>query len=299
MINFFIMKNFFKLFSFILAFQLGVPQLKAQHTEIGIGLGFSTYWGDLNTPSFTSNLFNNSGLAIQLSGRKIYNNRFGIRGSIMYGRVRGNDAKSDIEWQYQRNLNFRSSIIEGAIMAEYYILGFDETPGSNIISPYITAGLSIFRFDPTTNYRGSEVRLQPLGTEGQGQAPYGDKYSLNAIGIPFGGGLKFTISSTINISTEIILRRTNTDFLDDVSSIYVSYPELSRINGTLAANLSSRTNEYFGQSEPIVRETGSQRGGAKVKDYFFTSMVTLNILLTDGKGRSVLGRNKILCPSFK
>ncbi|MBC7885449.1 MAG: outer membrane beta-barrel protein [Saprospiraceae bacterium] len=290
------MKNF-TFCILILAFSLFIcNKNSAQYTEVGVGLGFSTYWGDLNGQSFSKNVIKNSGLAIQLSARKIIKKYIGVKGSFSYGSMKGDDANSSRDWQKLRNLNFKSSIMELALTGEFYLFGYDTEPGSSVFSPYLTAGIAAFRFDPKTIYQGNEVRLQPLGTEGQGMTGFKNKYSLYSFSIPFGAGAKFLISDKVNVSIDVIIRRAFTDYLDDVSSKYVNYDDLNAGNGTLAANLGNRMNEYLGQSEPVQLQTGTQRGGAIVNDYYIMSFVSMNIMLNDGSRN--FGSGKIICPKF-
>lgn len=271
----------------------------AQYSDVGLSLGMATYWGDLNATSFGTNLSKNSGLAIGAHYRYMFNHRFGLRAQLCFGKFKGNDANSDQSWQLQRNLSFKSSITELAVMGEFYIFGFDTEPGSAMISPYITAGVASFWFDPKTIYQGSEVRLQPLGTEGQGMPGRPDKYKLQSFSIPFGAGTKITLTETFNMGIEVVLRRSFTDYIDDLSTIYINYDDLNAANGTLAANLSNRMNEFLGQAEPVQLPTGAQRGGAKVDDYYFTTMVSFNFMFTDWKGKRRLGKsNKVSCPTF-
>ena len=118
-------------------------------------------------------------------------------------------------------------------------------------------------------------------------------------GLCFGGGAKFILSETINLGLETVIRKTFTDYLDDVSTNYVNYDDLSAGNGVLAANLGNRMNEFLGQSEPIQLPTGSVRGGALVKDYYLISTITVNVLLANTKGRRGFGKgSKVICPKF-
>jgi hypothetical protein len=280
---------------------LCVSKNNAQYSDIGIGIGLATYWGDLNGPSFTKNLFKNSGPGLQVHGRYMLGHRLGLRGSFIYGTFKGNDANSSLEWQKQRNLSFKSSIMELAVMGELYILPFNTTPGSRMFAPYLTAGVAAFWFDPSAIYQGNEIRLQPLGTEGQGLPGRPDKYKLNALSIPFGVGAKFILTETLNIGFEVVIRRSFTDYIDDVSTVYINYDEHSEARGSsLPANLANRMNEYLGQTAPVQVPTGSQRGGAKVDDYYVMTMFTLNFMFTDGKGKRRFGKsNKVVCPTFK
>jgi len=291
------MKSIISLLFFVVSSLFIINKNDAQYTEMGVGLGFSTYWGDLNSSGFGSNVINNSGLAIQLSARKIFSQRYGLRGTFTYGSVRGADANSSEEWQKQRNLSFKSSIAELALMGEFYIFGFNTDAGNSMFLPYITAGIAGFRFDPKAVYQGNEIRLQPLGTEGQGLPNFGNKYGLYSFSIPFGAGAKFMISNTINISADIILRRAFTDYIDDVSTNYVDFSEMGSQVPQFTPRLANRTNEYLGQEELITLPTGSKRGGAKVNDYYFMSVISLNIMLSDGKGGYGRG-NKVRCPKF-
>jgi len=282
----------------IFAICLFSGRTQAQYSEFGLGLGFSTYWGDLNAPSVTNNLLNCSGLAIQGHYRRMMGDNLGFRVSLGYGRIRAKDSNSDQEWQKIRNLSFKSPVIDLSLTGEYYPFGFNPEPGYSIIAPYISAGLSAFRFDPSTEYQGNSIRLQPLGTEGQGLPGFPAKYSLTNFGLAFGGGTKIILTETLNIGLEVLMRRTFTDYMDDISTIYVNYDDLSAGNGTLAANLSNRMNEYLGQEEPVQLATGSVRGSAKVKDYYMFSMVSLNFILTDRKGKKRFGKSKVVCPTF-
>ncbi|MBK9255340.1 MAG: outer membrane beta-barrel protein [Saprospiraceae bacterium] len=279
-----------------LSFLIFASSVSGQYKEISIGAGLSNYWGDLNAPDFPSN-FSNGGFAFQFGGRYIYRKYFGVRANLLFGRLSGTDSKSNIGWQQLRNLSFKSPLAELAVMGELYIFGYETFEGSSVFSPYLTTGLGVFRFDPSTKYRGDFVRLQPLGTEGQGMPGFKDKYSLISFAVLFGGGAKFKLSDKINISAEVVGRRTFTDYIDDVSDKYVSYDELRQGNGELAANLGIRWSEYLGQEEIVSPATGDQRGGAQVKDYYFISTISVNIRIGDGRGGFNRGR-KVNCPKF-
>jgi hypothetical protein len=132
---------------------------------------------------------------------------------------------------------------------------------------YLTFHLEFVALDliQRTNFRGNEVRLQPLGTEGQGMPGFDSKYNLMSAGLSLGGGAKIKISETINIGFESSLRRTLTDYLDDLSGNYVNYDDLSAGNGVLAASLGNRMNEYLGQSEPSTGPDRFHSGWCKSK----------------------------------
>lgn len=264
----------------------------AQVIEFGIGVGASTYWGDLNSSDFNTNL-KNSGFAVQLTGRAIYKSMLGARLNLAYGSVNGNDSRSSAQWQKERNLSFHSNIVELAAIGEFYFFGFNE---ETFFAPYIALGVAGFYFDPRTYQNGAEKRLQPLGTEGQGMPGYPDKYSLVSMSFPFGGGAKFKINDQINLSAELLYRRAITDYLDDVSSNYVNFAEFTGPDRLMTAMLANRMHEFRGTSELVSLPTGSQRGGSQVNDYYFFTMIGLNIKIGNGfKGSKGYKSN---CPKF-
>ncbi|MEZ4911215.1 MAG: DUF6089 family protein [Saprospiraceae bacterium] len=284
---------------FFCLYLLNSSELRSQYSELGIGVGLTTYWGDLNSDVLLNNITTNSGLAFQLQYKYLYRNRWGLKAAFTHGQVKAHDQNSSLDWQKLRNLSFRSPINEFGVFAEYYILGFNSTKGSFPFQPYISLGATYFAFNPSTIYQGYEIELQPLGTEGQGLPGYPDLYRKHSYGLAFGGGAKWIFSEAINLSADILMRRTGTDYLDDISTYYINYDEFKALKSNLAPELSNRMGEYLGQSESVRVATGSQRGGKDITDYYFVAMISLNIMLTDNKGRKRFGgRNAVICPTF-
>jgi opacity protein-like surface antigen len=274
----------------------GVTKTNAQYLEYGLGLGTSVYWGDLNAPDFGTNI-GNTGFAVQGMAKLNFSKYVAVKANLLYGKLSGDDSRSFLDWQKQRNLNFTSSLAELSVLGELHIFGYNFGE-ENPLSPYITAGLGVFHFNPKTTFQGNTVELQPLGTEGQGLPGFASKYSKVALAIPFGAGAKFQLTNTMNISLDVLARKTFTDYIDDVSTNYVAFDELAAGNGVLAAQLGNRIGEFFGQPEPVSLPTGSQRGGAKVKDYYFTGMLTLTFKLNRNIGLFGSHRHRTDCPKF-
>jgi hypothetical protein len=288
-------RNSFFLPLLFLLFSPAISQ--AQYLEYGLGLGQSVYWGDLNTPEFSTNLSNRK-WAGQAFIRYSHTQNLSFKVNLMYGKLYGDDRKSNVDWQQLRNLRFESHIVEASLLGEYYIFGIDYNAGK-IFSPFVTTGFSLFNFNPTTDFEGGRVDLQPLGTEGQGMSGFRDKYSTIAFSIPFGAGAKIAFSEKFSVNIDIIGRRTFTDYLDDVSDTYVNYNELLAGNGPLAASLGNRQGEALGQSEPVLLPTGTKRGGELVRDYFFTFMVSVNYYLGPTNLFSKQSRiSTTNCPTF-
>ncbi|MDC0230852.1 DUF6089 family protein, partial [Aureispira] len=164
-----------------------------------------------------------------------------------------------------RNFNFKSELMEFSLMTEFNILPFNPRIQSQVFTPFIGFGASIIQFNPTTNYNNQWIQLQPIGTEGQGLEGYPDPYKLVQVAIPVVFGLKYSIGEQINIGLEVGYRFTFTDYLDDVSTIYIS-PHILSQNSDLAVVLSNRTEEYTGF--PANELIGNRRGNSNNFDAY-------------------------------
>ncbi len=281
-----------------------VALMAQQSAELGILLGASTYDGDLSPEN---SRFDIDQYQPAFSFFYRYNpNRFiGFKANFAYGEIAADDAQSEVEAKRERNLSFRSNILELGLTGEWNIFGFAPGGGGPRFSPYVFGGVSFFRFNPRTEYQGQTIDLQPLGTEGQGIDGFADPYSLAQIAIPFGGGIKFAVTDRINLGLELGFRKTFTDYLDDVSGAYVNYSLLSTNNGKLAADLSNRTGEYFG-TEPIDAPTGAMRGNPEKDDWYFIGGFTLSYTifshskngLSGGRGKYKGNGKGFGCPTF-
>ena len=199
--------------------------------------------------------------------RYILNAHFSLKNSFLYGTVAGDDSKSNDLNQINRNLHFRSSIFDIATELEFNFFPFDQQkytvkPNDEryYFSPFVFIGISLFSFNPQANYRGTWYELQPLGTEGQGTIAYPNKskYALTQLSVPIGGGVKYFITKKITLALEWGIRKTFTDYIDDISTTYANPAAISSEKGPVAKNLSvSSLNED---------NVGYQRGNSKTKD---------------------------------
>jgi hypothetical protein len=129
----------------------------------------------------------------------------------------------------------------------------------------------------------NKTYLQPLGTEGQGLQGYSGTYGLTQFALPFGAGIKYNLSDKFRLSMEVGLRKTFTDYLDDVSANYADANDLLTLRGTTAADLAYRGDEVPG-GDPTFPAKGDIRGSAKYKDYYYFSGLHLVYLLGEGGG---------------
>jgi hypothetical protein len=254
----------------------------AQFWEIGGMLGGSNYAGDLSP---TPIVFKETHPAIGAFVRANVKKSLSIKANLYYGAVSGSDENTEVEKNRMRNLSFRSNLLEVGLNAEYNLLPFETGSRKFKTAPYIFAGLGIFRFDPRAYYDtnpndeedGNWVRLQPLGTEGQGTTQFNDrkKYSLTQVSIPFGIGLKHNFSGNWNVGLEAGWRKTFTDYIDDVSKTYVEYYILENQGSHLARELSDRTDEYM-EYDSEQRTHLEERGNETNKDWYMFAGITVS-----------------------
>lgn len=238
--------------------------------ELG-GMGGSSYYiGDLNP----SRHFANSHLALGGILRYNLSTRASLRLTATYGRVSGDDAQSNDPDQINRNLSFASNLYEVALGVEVDWFRYRINDMRYPISPYFFYGIGYTRMNPKTSYNGSEVALQPLGTEGQGTAlSASSKYRLHQVVIPLGIGVKVNLRERVALSVEYGIRKLFTDYLDDVSGNYVNAANLAAERGSVAAALSDRSLD--GQAS-----AGFNRGNPNNKDWyaFYGVMLTFKPL---------------------
>jgi hypothetical protein len=105
-------------------------------------------------------------------------------------------------------------------------------------TPYFFGGLAVFRFNPYAfDENGEKVFLKPLSTEGQGLDGYNTKpYGLTQFALPAGFGLKYAFDDRVRLGFEVGLRKTFTDYLDDVSTNYADPNDLLAAKGSAGSS---------------------------------------------------------------
>jgi len=232
----------------------------AQRLELGLFGGASYYIGDLNPKKH----FEMTKPAFGALMRYNINPRLAVKINGYYGNVAGDDAIT--KFNEKRNLHFKSHVLEFGSQLELNFLPYVTGHKDYYFAPYIFAGISVFNYNPQAKYQDSWVALQPLGTEGQGTVAYYERepYNLTALAIPFGIGFKYSLSKNICFGAEWGMRKTNTDYLDDVSTTYADPNILIAEKGPIAAALADRSLSLPGDPP----NTGLQRGNSKNNDWY-------------------------------
>ena len=192
--------------------------LHAQVNEIGLTGGATYYIGDLNP---TKHYPRDTKLAGGLVFRHNFNDRYALRLQGLYGTLQAYDSDSKDTLQLIRNLHFRSRLIECSALLEINFFKYrKKDKEGKLWTPFVFGGLAYYRADPQALLDDTWYRLQPLGTEGQGTSarPDSEPYKVDQLAIPFGAGLKFNFGR-IHMQVEWGLRRTYTDYIDDVSGV--------------------------------------------------------------------------------
>ena len=275
---------------------------KRYRWEAGIDIGAANFLGDLGGANQIGTHFIKD-LELSLTRTALgahvryRGNRFiAYRANFMYGKINGNDALTEERYRHNRNLNFKSNVFELSGVLEFYLS--KERPGHIYnykklkgwrhidIQTYGFIGIGGFYYNPKSVRARQWYALRPLHTEGQGLKPQTKQYSSFSLSFPMGMGLKYAVNRRWNVGLEYGLRLTITDYIDDVSTVYVD-PAL------LTASLDAQTAAlaiYFAQPggyDITAAENGGvdptgigqQRGESKYNDAYMFMCVTVNYKL--------------------
>ena len=271
---------------------------KSAYWEIGATLGPGNFLGDLGGTQgkgqgfLKDNNFPTTKLMFGLYAGYHPTQWLGFRLALNFGTLEGDDAlikgKGGLEEARKiRNSNFRSKLSEIMLLAEVYPTSLIENDPDDVwlkLRPYGVIGVGAFKFNPqgTDPATGGWVDLKPLHTEGQGFPEYPDRkeYKLTQLNIPMGIGVKYFLSETFHVSLEVLHRKTFTDYIDDVSTTYIS-PDLFYANLPLAqAQLAERMANKSGLNTPTRFEPGSKRGTPTNNDAYYTFNLKFGFRLT-------------------
>ncbi|MFC2111110.1 DUF6089 family protein, partial [Bacteroidota bacterium] len=272
------------------------------------------YLGDINE----SGQFAMTSPAFGMVYRYAINQRWALKVSGIYGTIQADDKELGTEELKSRNLSFKSPLTEISAQMELHFLEYQAGSQNHKFTPLLFAGFSAFHFNPKAEFEGEWYDLQPLGTEGQNTTEYPDRkpYKLTQIAIPFGLGFKWNVSHSVTLGFEWGLRKTFTDYLDDVSTTYADPSVLASENGPYAMVLGNRMFEEVhpdynngwgvpyapvGDPNPKVFElypredaalwTDVQRGTSTNNDWYSFAGLTITFKIVGPKANS--------CPAYK
>ena len=274
--------------------------MHAQAIFTGIQGGIAHYQGDLLNDFSAIRLAKPSGGAfVQFYPWKFFSLQAGINVAKIAGADRYNIEKDLVA----RNLSFQSGIFEAYGLLQIDIIHYERFP----FVPYIFGGIAYFRYNPYTyDQQGEKVFLQPLRTEGQGSTAYPEHkpYKLNNYSYPLGAGVKFHFKQHFFVGLEAGLRKTNTDYLDDVSRSYIDPGILLEHSGPKAVELAFRGDELDpGAPYPVA----GTRGDPDQNDWYYITQLKIGInpsFFFTGKqknfryNKNKIKKGKVKCPKF-
>lgn len=277
-----------RLFVFVLCIGAGLHEVSAQYfrqssywkthrREISGGIGISNFLGELGgrnqigSPFIWDLELSQTRPAASLSYRYYLARKVAIRGAFTYGILAGHDNLTTEPFRQNRNLHFKSEVLELSAVAElhfyreelghvYDLRGVKGTKSSRV-GFYIFGGIGGFYFEPKAQFNNAWVNLRPLGTEGQGLPGGAETYNNMQICIPMGIGIRRAFSRSWSYGLELQYTKTFTDYIDDVSTNYYDNAVLLQERGPMTAYLADPSlgvGPIYEYGDPTA--TGQQRG---------------------------------------
>lgn len=248
-----------------------VQPLWAQHSEIGIWLGTGTYMGDLNPLGNFKKTMPAGGLIY----RYTLNDYIALRAGAGFTVLQHDDAAAaNAPYQTARNLRFSTNLLEISGQIDMHFRKFILGDRKHYWTPYLTTGLAVFHFNPTTTFNDETYNLTDIGTEGQQSDLSGRKpYKKIQLAVPIGGGFKYSTPNGYAIYAEVAYRYAFTDYIDDVSTAYVDNILLG--DDPIATQLADRSGEV---TTPLIGIEGKQRGSSVDNDGYL--MLNVGVLYT-------------------
>ena len=230
-----------------------------------------------------------------------------FKSMLSAGKISGDDKLTTEHYRSNRNLNFRSPVVEFSVQAE---LNFINTGDQKLaygiknartrinVQSYLFGGVGVFYFNPQGNYKRKWISLRNLSTEGQGMPGGPKKYSQFSISFPVGAGIKFSLNQQCSIGFEAGVHYTLTDYMDDVSGNYYDNDAIRASKGDVAAYMANPALDKYagGLENPSASRqtiTGEQRGNPKHNDAFIFGVINLNYKI------NYQAKGKIKCFNFK
>lgn len=244
--------------------------------EVGPHVGVSYYMGDINPMlPFAQSQLQYGGLV-----RFNYDNRWTFR--FDYSRATVTASDEVIKWRPERNLNFTSIINDFSLTAEFNFLEYYTGNPKKNVSPYLFGGISVFQYTAFANVGDDLVDLSDYATEAidpnaKWYKKMFGKTSSIGVSIPFGFGVKFSLSRHMAGTVEWRMQKTFTDYLDDVATVYPEQHAIYTAPDGTTYDLTDPTGKYI---------AGQQRGDSAFNDWFGMARVSLTwkFNLPDGRG---------------
>ncbi|HEV8286614.1 MAG TPA: DUF6089 family protein [Chitinophagaceae bacterium] len=267
----------------------------AQNFHFSGRLGVAGYQGDLKAKDISLSQVKPM---LSLGVRYDLSEHISARSYFTLTSLKADDKKGTATMQ-QRNLNFKSKVWDWEFSAQYSFFNLND----RWWTPYVFAGVGLFHFNPyTKDSAGHKTFLKPLSTEGEGFMSGVKDYKRMQLNIPLGFGAEYALNEDMRVGIEFGYRKTFTDYIDDVSTVYVDQNSLLNARGQTAVDLAWRGDEKSGNSYPAA---GTPRGNSKYKDGYYYVALTFTVRYFFDKYKQIVGlpaarkEKKVGCPATR
>lgn len=232
----------------------------AQDIYLTFKAGLANYQGELQAHSITfsqAKFLGSAGLRYDIT------EHISMRTAFTLASLQADDKKGTAAMQ-ARNLNFKTSLFDWELAGQYNIFSLND----KWWTPYVFAGVSLYHYNPyTKTAAGAKTYLAGLSTEGEGFTPGVKSYGLWQASIPMGIGFDYALNEDLRVGLEFTYHKLFTDYLDDVSGVYVDQATLLHAKGQTAVDLAYRG---AGAYPPA----GTMRGNSRDKDAWYSFGIT-------------------------
>lgn len=206
------------LFVFLLGLFLAPDVARSQVIEVGATGGLSYYMGDINPRK----PFSQSRLGFGAIVRYYDNTRWAFRFTYSYLSLESSDAVA--KYRPERGLSFNTKVHDFSLVAEFNFLDYFTGSRRSKISPYLFGGVSFFTFNPKAD-DGTELYNILTDVDSYENIPADGeaKYNKFTLSLPFGMGVKYSLSKRIGVALEWRMNLAFTDWLDDCHAYYPMY----------------------------------------------------------------------------
>ena len=280
---------------------------KKYRKEIYLGIGGANFLGDLGGLDRIGTDYSPADLEFaltQISAGAGYKYKLqkwlNVCIGFNYLKVKGDDKLTKDIYRNNRNLNFKSNIFEILGRVELVYMhnkvgnryGIKKTfnrrmkTASYDLSAFF--GIGGFYFNPKgRDETGKWHKLKPLHTEGQGLPGAPKQYRNYSICIPLGVSYRYYIERTWVVGLELTWRKTFTDYIDDVSTVYYDKAALLANYGSLAVKMADpNLGKIDGATSPDASGKGAQRGDNEL-DSYMSFQLTVGYIIKEKKHKKV------------
>ncbi|MCG8474610.1 MAG: DUF6089 family protein [Cytophagales bacterium] len=185
-----------------------VNYTQAQKNEVGLGGGVSFYTGDLQ-PEIR---FKYSSPVIQLFYRRNFSSAWSFRAGLSFGQLREGDIPGHDTFAKKRQAAFSGKLYELAGLIEYNFMDYKAGKGFLPFTPFLFGGIAL---------AGHNSEAYWLTADNSG-APNGQKvkipYKQPALfALPFGAGIKYSLSNRFELNAEFGARYLFNDKIDHIT----------------------------------------------------------------------------------